>query len=174
MAIDSTTMQSSQRRGEHGVAYMVVNMATTGTRPPQKTALHLACDGSDVTYSRHRIVAELLTARADMEARDPKGNTPFLMAAGVGITNVVKLLIESGADRHVTNHKGQGALQKARGHSTDVKRLLIHHGCRETHAPSDQQRTGTGDQRMSRYVQSVRDPWSQWFQSCKPPRKNRG
>ena len=64
-------------------------MATTGTRPPEKTALHLACDASDGSYSRNRIVAALLTARADMEARDSKGNMPFLLAAGVGITNVV-------------------------------------------------------------------------------------
>ena len=55
-------------------------------------------------YGRHSIVDALLTANADIEARDIKGNAPFLLAAGVGITNVVQVLIDNGAEMHVTNN----------------------------------------------------------------------
>ena len=176
MLINPPNMESSKRRGQPSVAHKVVNMATTGARPPGKQTLHYACDGSDVSRSRDRIVAALLTARADIEARNQKGNTPFLFAAASGITDVVELLIKRRADLHVTNYVGKGALQLARQCSSDVKGLLVHHGCYDTHAnaPSGYQRTGINQAKISRYVMSRNDPMSDWYGSSRPPRTHRG
>ena len=176
LLINSPFMESSGRRGQPSVAHKVVNMATTGARPPGKTALLFACSGSDVSYMSHRIVAALLTARADIEARDSNGNTPFLLAAASGITDVVELLINRRADLHVTNHAGKGALQLARKCSSDVRGLLEHHGCSDTHAnaPPGYQRAGIKQAKMCRYAASRNDPTSSWYDSNRPPRTHRG
>ena len=55
LLINSPFMESSGRRGQPSVAHKVVNMATTGARPPGKTALLFACSGSDALFRRHRI-----------------------------------------------------------------------------------------------------------------------
>ena len=125
-------------------------------------------------YGRHSIVDALLTANADIEARDIKGNAPFLLAAGVGITNVVQVLIDNGADLHVTNNRGQGALQKARQSSSDVTQLLLRYGLSDTHARSDYKRAGTNPQRQSRYAMSSRDPNSRFYGTLQVSRRHRG
>ena len=61
-----------------------VHAVTTGPRPPEYTALHFACDGSDKTFSRGDIVELLLKKDADIEAKDTHGNTPLLLAAACG------------------------------------------------------------------------------------------
>ena len=66
LLINSPFMESSGRRGQPSVAHKVVNMETTGARPPGKTALLFACSGSDAFFSSHSTVFALLTARADM------------------------------------------------------------------------------------------------------------
>ena len=176
LLINWPDMESSERRGQPSVAHKVVNMETTGARPPGKTALMFACSGSDVSYAIRRIVAALLTAGADIEARDSKGNTSFLLAAVSGITDVVELLIENRADLHVRNHAGKGALQLAKDCSSDVRGLLEHHGCSDTHAnaPSGYPRAGIKQANMCRYAMSRDDPKSRWYDLNKPPRKHRG
>ena len=176
LLINSPNMESSERRGQPSVAHKVVNMETTGARPPGKTALLFACSGSDVSYAIRRIVAALLTAGADIEARDSKGNTSFLLAAASGITDVVELLIENRADLHVRNHAGKGALQLAKDCSSDVRGLLEHHGCSDTHAnaPSGYPRAGIKQAKMCRYAMSRDDPTSMWYNLNKSPRKHRG
>ena len=69
----------------------------------------MACNGSDVSFSKAALVDELLLYRANIEATDPGGNTPLLLAAGTGLTDVVKRLIEHGANVHATNARGVGA-----------------------------------------------------------------
>lgn len=172
-AIYLVTDTPRKRSGQDGVAHKVVNMATTGVRPPGKTALHFACDASDVSYGRDRIVDALLNANADIEARDSKGNTPFLLAAGVGITNVVKLLIDRGAHLHVTNNNGKGALQRARESSSDVRQLLVRHGLWDTHARSDYRRANTNPQRQARYAMANRDPTSRFYNTSQVSRRHR-
>ena len=76
----------------------VINAQTTGSQPKGYTCLHFACDGSDRSFARREIAKALITKRADLEARDAKGNTPFLLASGAGVTDVVQLLRECGAD----------------------------------------------------------------------------
>ena len=176
LLINSPFMESSGRRGQPSVAHKVVNMATTGARPPGKTALLFACSGSDALFRSQSTVFALLTARADIEARDQNGNTPFLLAAACGITDVVKLLIENRADLHVTNDAGKGALQLARHCSSDVRGLLEHHGCVNTHAnaPAGNQRAGIKHAKVCRYAASRNDPTSWWYDSNRPPRAHRG
>ena len=49
--------------------------ATTGEQPPGYTALHLACDGSDVNLEKLVVVKILLERKVNLEARDAKANT---------------------------------------------------------------------------------------------------
>ena len=40
----------------------------------------------------------LIAKQADIEAKTNKGNTPLLLASGIGLTDVVMLLADKGAD----------------------------------------------------------------------------
>ena len=60
------------------------------------------------------MVAALLAAKADLEAKAAKGNTPLLLASATGVTDVVEILIESGADVTATNDNHRGPRQMAK------------------------------------------------------------
>ena len=76
----------------------ILNSGTTGSQPRGYTCLHFACDGSDRSYCRADVVRALVAHRADLENRTDKGNTPFLLACGTGVTDIVNAMVESGAD----------------------------------------------------------------------------
>lgn len=61
--------------------------------PPSITTLHMAA-----SYNRLKIVHCLLANGAEIEARDFEGWTPLMSAVAKGSIEVVKLLIEVGAD----------------------------------------------------------------------------
>ena len=95
-AVDATTYSQRAMRVALRLVCVTtdVNLVTTSGRPTGYTPLHMACFGSDREFRRTTLVAALLKRRADIEKRDASGNTPLLKAAGTGVTDVVKLLIE--------------------------------------------------------------------------------
>ena len=110
----------------------LMNKGTEGTQPAGYTCLHFACDGSDKGFKRKDIVEKLLENKAELEARDAKGNTPLLTAAGTGVSDLVKLLIDRRADVNAVNARGLGALQRAANHSSEVWGILRKAGAIKT------------------------------------------
>ena len=110
----------------------LMNKGTEGTQPAGYTCLHFACDGSDKGFKRKDIVEKLLDNKAELEARDAKGNTPLLTAAGTGVSDLVKLLIDRRADVNAVNARGLGALQRAANHSSEVWGILNKAGAIKT------------------------------------------
>ena len=103
-------------------------------RPTGYTTLHLVCDSSDRGYRRHGLVQALVKSGAELEATDPKGNTAFLLASGVGVTDVIDTLLTLGANVSAKNLKGMGAKQKALHHSSHVRTALSNR-MRQIHTP---------------------------------------
>ena len=82
--------------------------------PGGYTCLHLACDSSAKDHDLHGIIVrKLLQRRADVETRDNRDNTAFLLATGTGITDIATLLREGGSDLNATNHRRKNACDKA-------------------------------------------------------------
>ena len=100
----------------------------------------------------------LIDRQADLELRDAKDNTPLLLAAGVGVTDIVELLIARGAYINVVNHLGKSCRQKSGGSSTHCIRPFEQAGALQTRATaSGQTRNGVSSQRQARYVLSGTD-----------------
>lgn len=75
-------------------------------------------------------VEKLLSSGADMED-GMAGNTPLMFAVGRGHANVVKLLIEKGADVNAKNSQGHTPLLYAvldEGRNVNIAKLLIDNG----------------------------------------------
>ncbi|RDD84617.1 ankyrin repeat domain-containing protein [Streptomyces parvulus] len=72
----------------------------------------------------------LLRSGADPEERDPAGQTPLMIAAGLGRPQWAELLLTAGADVHAIEPRmGATALHKAaQSGSADVVGLLLDHG----------------------------------------------
>jgi len=136
----------------------VMNLKTAGARPKGYSCLAFCCDGGDKGFKRHILCNTLIAYRAELESRDESGNTPFLLASGAGITNVMRLLAEARADVHATNNVGCGAAQKAAGHSGDMLRALSRVGVQvpEELAPSGRQRHTVSENRQARYARDDR------------------
>jgi len=86
-----------------------INLDATSVK--QWTALHYAC------YMGHLAVVEaLLTSmqKLDVNSQTENGYTPLMLAADRGHIDIARLLIECGADIHVTNAKGKTAIYVAR------------------------------------------------------------
>ena len=147
----------------------VINTQTTGSQPRGYSCLHLACDGSDRTFRRGELACALIRKRADIEARCPIGNTPFLLACGVGVSDTVSLLMTARADVTAQNDRQMGALEKAQGHSGELRKILTRANVPMTEATSSgRYRIGISDQRQVRYLRAAQDadsyerrlPWS--------------
>lgn len=54
-----------------------------------------------------------------MDERDKDGHTPLHMAVAYGYSKIVRKLLIAGADRLITNSKGQTALQIAKSNEFD-------------------------------------------------------
>ena len=86
-----------------------------------------------------------------MEARDANGNTPLLLAAGTGLTDVCTTLLDYGADKDVTNINDHGAYKIADGCSRTLAEILLARGCPETHSQkSGRTRQGMSQSRLLR------------------------
>eukprot|EP00041_Stephanoeca_diplocostata_P022552 m.539758 g.539758 ORF g.539758 m.539758 type:complete len:515 (-) comp22092_c0_seq3:882-2426(-) len=78
-----------------------------------------------------RIVQVLLTAGADIDLPDADGDTPLHIAARAGNSNLVRLLLDIGANAHAENNHQKTALDVAE--ARDIRQLL---------APSDGDKHG--------------------------------
>ena len=107
-----------------------LKLKTVGSQPNGFTALHFACDGANRCGDNQRLVHALLQRQADIEAKDARGNTPLLKAAGQGLTDVCEYLIACKADVNATDNKGVGAAQKTKkGQKALFKVLYFDHHC---------------------------------------------
>lgn len=90
-----------------------------------RTALHLAIDSSDATFTDD-IMRLLLHHQANACATSDGGWTPLHNAAQKGLTSVVELLLESGASVNATLSNGMTALHWAAFNGfEDVVRVLL-------------------------------------------------
>lgn len=78
---------------------------------PGWTPLHYAATGD--TDTSLDLVRLMLTHYAYIDAESPNRSTPLMMAARYGRSEVVKLLLEEGADTTVRNQQGLSALDFA-------------------------------------------------------------
>ncbi len=98
----------------------------------------IAADSPQARFRRLREVirdgnthelADLTSNRENIDARDEDGQTPLMLAAQVGGTESVRLLLERGADPNITNKAGVTPLLRAATEPAKV-RLLLEHGAR--------------------------------------------
>lgn len=77
-----------------------------------------------------RKVAQLIKAKANLDAQNVSGETALILAAEEGHTDIVKLLIDAGANLNLQDMiVGLTALiAAAQGRYTDIARLLINAG----------------------------------------------
>jgi ankyrin repeat protein len=89
----------------------VEDVADNATRVRQ---LHSGVAGRNVD-----VVEALLSAGAELEARQQDGFTPLMGAAAGGATDIVERLVAAGAEKHARNDAGKTALDIARerGHA---------------------------------------------------------
>ena len=70
------------------------------------TALYYACYSKEYGFSESQsydTAVSLISAGADVNARDVNGSTPLMIAANEGVSSVVELLIQNGADINVVD-----------------------------------------------------------------------
>jgi hypothetical protein len=86
----------------------------------------LSCLISACFHDHAKMVAMLLNAGADKDAKDEKGFTALLVAAENGHAKCIKLLLNAGADKNATNNENSTALMMAavHGHIQCIKCLL--------------------------------------------------
>lgn len=84
-----------------------------------------------------RVINKLLDNGADINCSDDHGNTPlmhviFFQYSKASPIELVRLLIDRGADLHVMNHRQENALMRAcqRGY-LDVVHFLLEHGAKQ-------------------------------------------
>lgn len=90
---------------------------------PGWTALHYAA--SNKGPNARAIAALLLEHHAYIDAESPNGSTPLMMAARYGHEDVVRLLLEEGADPTLRNQRGLDAIDFARSVGRDRMVELI-------------------------------------------------
>ncbi|MBI3849896.1 MAG: ankyrin repeat domain-containing protein [Verrucomicrobia bacterium] len=74
------------------------------------------------------IVAALLDAKADPNAKDKSGMTPLHHAVQIGRKEFVELLLARGADPNIRNNQGQTPLDILKPKSGELAELLRQHG----------------------------------------------
>ena len=133
-AIDTMTLSARAMHAARALATCtpdsVWEAATTGEQPPGYTALHLACDGSDVNLEK--LGQDPLGAQGEPggERRESQYvRTPLLIAAGTGLTEVCQSLLDYGADKDVKNINDHGAYQNAFFSSLELDTVLLDRGC---------------------------------------------
>jgi len=90
-----------------GLGDRVVGIASCGLLGT--TPLHIAAIRGDI-----RIIALLLDAGAEIDARGEYGHTPLNNAVGLGHVEAVRLLLSRGADANIPNDWGQTPKQSAK------------------------------------------------------------
>lgn len=95
--LDESPLMLAALRGQDA---LVVKLVSKGAAVNKSgwTPLHYAATGGHV-----RIAAFLIGAHADVNAESPNGTTPLMMAAMYSNSDMVKLLLESGAEAYPRN-----------------------------------------------------------------------
>ena len=95
--LDESPLMLAALRGQDA---LVVKLVSKGAAVNKSgwTPLHYAATGGHV-----RIAAFLIGAHADVNAESPNGTTPLMMAAMYSSSDMVKLLLESGAEAYPRN-----------------------------------------------------------------------
>jgi len=104
------------------------------------TPLMFVCDASGKYASeRCRIANMLIDRRADIEAVDQLGNTPFLLASSAGFILMLELLYAVGACIHAVNYAGAGARSRCKQSSGTTAAYLeaLNAGSAERKYPPD-------------------------------------
>lgn len=84
-------------------------------------ALHIVVRRQDSTYLNY-----LLARGADPDLKNARGETPLLIAAGLGSTDMIETLVKHGANVNLANSSGETALIRAvqRRDATMVRSLI--------------------------------------------------
>lgn len=92
---------------------------------PPATDIHTAVFLGDMTA-----ISQHIKTGSDLNEREPTmGSTPLISASVFGKTEVVKVLIEAGADVNIQNNQGSTALHTAAFLCrTEIVRMLLDHG----------------------------------------------
>ena len=80
-----------------------------------QTPLHIVSGGRDCDNRRHLVIAKLVNAKADIEARDLNYRTPLLVTAGAAYRNGAEALHDLGADMTATKRNGRNFADEALG-----------------------------------------------------------
>ena len=125
-----------------------------GSQPSGYTCLHFASDGSDKWFERAELARLLVETRADLEARTSTGNTAYLLATGTGVTDVMKVLMDSRADVNAVKHRGSGGYQNAMLSSSTSRAVLDRRGAArpKKYAASNRQWTSESESRQVRHL----------------------
>ena len=83
------------------------------SRCPGYSALHLCAHGSDRLRQRWRVAELLLHRRCEVNSVDANQRTPLLLAAGTGVVDVARVLVEARADLTARDRNGKNAMDKA-------------------------------------------------------------
>lgn len=84
--------------------------------------IHLALRMESVDKERHmKDILLLLNYSTEINIPDKKGNTPIILAASFCSVDVIKKMIEIGADMEYKEHEGNSALHK---HMGKLNRIL--------------------------------------------------
>lgn len=102
-ARDESPLMLAALRGQET---LVVHLVSRGAAVNKSgwTPLHYAATGGHL-----RVAAFLIGAHADVNAESPNGTTPLMMAAMYASSDMVKLLLESGAEAYLRNDQGLDA-----------------------------------------------------------------
>jgi uncharacterized protein len=93
----------NQMLGEPGQRWVEARDRSTG-----EMALHIVAKRGDALYTRF-----LLARGADANARDPRGNTPLLLAVDANAGSVIEALLAAKANVNLANGSGETPLIRA-------------------------------------------------------------
>lgn len=96
-ARDETPLMLAALRGQEPLVVQLVGRGAEVNKPGW-TPLHYAATGGYL-----RIAAFLIAVHSDVNAESPNGTTPLMMAAMYSNSEMVKLLLESGAEAYLHN-----------------------------------------------------------------------
>ena len=96
----------------------------TGGRMKGYSAFHMACNGSDRAFRRAHLVRMLIRRNADLESRNDKGLTPWLLAVAGGAVDIAVALSQAGCNIFAKTPEGQNAADRCKKSSKQMLSYL--------------------------------------------------